>query len=176
MAQSEGLVEKAQKLKALHRPGNPLVLANAWDAATARVIEETGAGAVATTSAGVAFAHGYPDGERIPRDRMLAAISIVCASVSVPVTADVEAGYGPTPEDVRATVRGDPALLDPVHQDMVAVCARRAPGHAVVPLVGDKFYERVRRAHTIVATSEPRLYGNMILRKGVIYPEGAKAQ
>lgn len=74
----------------------------------------------------------------------------------------------------RATVRGDPVPLDPVHEEMVAVCARRAPGHAVVPLVGDKFYERVRRAHTIVATSEPRLYGNMILRKGVIYPGEAR--
>lgn len=74
----------------------------------------------------------------------------------------------------RATVRGDSVPLDPVHEEMVAVCARRAPGHAVVPLVGDKFYERVRRAHTIVATSEPRLYGNMILRKGVIYPGEAR--
>jgi L-fucose mutarotase len=76
----------------------------------------------------------------------------------------------------RATVRGDPALVDPVHSEMIAVCAKWAPDHAVVPLVGDKFYERVRRAHTIVATSEPRLYGNMILRKGVIYPEGAKTR
>lgn len=74
----------------------------------------------------------------------------------------------------RATVRGDPVPLDPVHEEMIAVCARRAPARAVVPLAGDKFYERVRRAHTIVATSEPRLYGNMILRKGVIYPEGAR--
>ena len=71
----------------------------------------------------------------------------------------------------RATVRGDPALLDPVHEEMLALCARRAPGRTVVPLVGDKFYERVRAAHSVVATSEPRLYANMILRKGVIYPE-----
>jgi len=105
-SKSEGLVEKAEKLKALHRPGNPLVLANVWDVATARVVEEAGAEAIATTSAGVAFASGYPDGERIPRDRMLAAIATVCSSVSVPVTADVEAGYGPTPEDVHVTVRG----------------------------------------------------------------------
>ena len=105
-SKSEGLVEKAEKLKALHRPGNPLVLANVWDVATARVVEEAGAEAIATTSAGVAFASGYPDGERIPRDRMLAAIATVCSSVSVPVTADVEAGYGPTPQDVRVTVRG----------------------------------------------------------------------
>jgi L-fucose mutarotase len=72
----------------------------------------------------------------------------------------------------RATVAGDPDVLDPVHDDIVAVCARRAPGHPVVPLVGDAFYGRVRAAHTIVATSEPRLYGNVIVRKGVIRPMG----
>ncbi len=71
----------------------------------------------------------------------------------------------------RATVKGDPAALDPVHQEIIDVCARRAPGFAVVPLAGDAFYDRVRAAHTIIATSEPRLYGNVIVRKGVIYPE-----
>lgn len=70
----------------------------------------------------------------------------------------------------RATVKGDPDLLDPVHKDIVAVCARRAPGKTVTPLSGDEFYNRVKAAHTVVATSEPRLYGNVIVRKGVIYP------
>ncbi len=70
----------------------------------------------------------------------------------------------------RATVKGDPDLLDPVHKDIVAVCARRAPGKLVTPLSGDQFYNRVKAAHTVVATSEPRLYGNVIVRKGVIYP------
>jgi L-fucose mutarotase len=72
----------------------------------------------------------------------------------------------------RATVKGDPDLTDPVHDDIIAVCARRAPDFAVVPLVGDAFYTRVRQAHTIVATGEPRLYGNVIVRKGVIRPGG----
>lgn len=70
----------------------------------------------------------------------------------------------------RATVQGDPDLLDPVHKDIIAVCARRAPGKVVAPLSGDEFYDRVKAAHTVVATSEPRLYGNVIVRKGVIYP------
>ena len=70
----------------------------------------------------------------------------------------------------RATVKGEPGVLDPVHLEMIAVCEHRAPGHRLVPLVGDAFYSRVRAAHTVVATSEPRLYGNMIIRKGVIYP------
>jgi L-fucose mutarotase len=70
----------------------------------------------------------------------------------------------------RACVGKDPKKLDPIHHEMVAMCKRRAPKHALVPLVGDKFYDRVRAAYAIVATSEPRLYGNMIIRKGVIYP------
>ena len=72
----------------------------------------------------------------------------------------------------RSSVKGDPALSDPVHGEIDQVCAHRAPGFAVVPLAGDAFYSRVKAAHTIIATSEPRLYANVIVRKGVIYPEG----
>lgn len=72
----------------------------------------------------------------------------------------------------RATVKGDPTLLDPVHREVIDTCARRAPGLEVVPLAGDAFYGRVKAAYAIVATSEPRLYGNIIIRKGVIYPTG----
>ena len=70
----------------------------------------------------------------------------------------------------RATVKQDRDLLDPVHADMVACCARYEPERAVVPLLGAEFYPRVKAAHTVVQTSEMRLYGNIILRKGVIYP------
>ncbi|MEO5756490.1 MAG: RbsD/FucU domain-containing protein [Mesorhizobium sp.] len=70
----------------------------------------------------------------------------------------------------RASVKGDPSLADPVHHEMEAVCARRAPGRKVVALAGADFYARVKAAHAIVATSEPRLYANIIIRKGVIYP------
>jgi L-fucose mutarotase len=69
-----------------------------------------------------------------------------------------------------ASVRGDPTKLDPVHHEMIAVCARRAPGMTVTPLAGPAFYERVKAAYAVVATSEPRLYGNFIVRKGVVRP------
>ena len=95
-----GLAEKAERLRALHRPGQPLLLANVWDAATARLMARTGFAAIATTSAGIAFARGYPDGERIPRDEMLGEIARICRAVSVPVTADLEAGYSESPEGV----------------------------------------------------------------------------
>jgi L-fucose mutarotase len=71
----------------------------------------------------------------------------------------------------RASVKGNPSLTDPVHEEMEAVCSRRAPDYALVALDGNAFYARVKNAHTIVATSEPRLYANIIIRKGVVYPE-----
>jgi L-fucose mutarotase len=70
----------------------------------------------------------------------------------------------------RAIPRGDMTALDPVHEEMVACCARHEPKQKVVPLAPADFYGRVRAAYTVVQTSEPRLYGNIILRKGVIYP------
>ena len=70
----------------------------------------------------------------------------------------------------RASVKGDPSRADPVHHEIEAICAKRAPGRKVVALAGADFYARVKSAHAIVATSEPRLYANIIIRKGVIYP------
>ncbi|HET8673168.1 MAG TPA: isocitrate lyase/phosphoenolpyruvate mutase family protein, partial [Thermoleophilaceae bacterium] len=88
------LTEKAAKLRDLHRPGEPLVLANAWDAASARAVEAAGFPAVATTSAGVAEALGYEDHQDTPPDEMLAAVARIARAVGVPVTADLEGGYG----------------------------------------------------------------------------------
>ena len=70
----------------------------------------------------------------------------------------------------RSTVKQDRDALDPVHAEMIACCARHEPDRAVTPLVGAAFYDRVKMAHTLIQTGEPRLYGNIILRKGVIYP------
>lgn len=98
--------EKAERFRALHRRGDPVVLINAWDAVSARIIEDLGFPAVATTSAGVAWSEGYPDGECISREEMLARVKRVTRAVDVPVTADLEAAYGTTPEDAAATARG----------------------------------------------------------------------
>lgn len=98
--------EKAELLLNLHREGGKLLLPNAWDVASARLVEEAGFPVIATTSAGVAFALGYPDGQKISRDEMLQVVARIAAAVKVPVTADIEAGYGPAPEDVAKTIRG----------------------------------------------------------------------
>ncbi|MDL2399148.1 RbsD/FucU family protein [Rhizobium mayense] len=73
---------------------------------------------------------------------------------------------------LRATVKQDRDAVDPVHAEMIDVCARHARDIKVVPLLPAEFYERVKHAHALVQTGEPRLYGNIILRKGVIYPKG----
>jgi L-fucose mutarotase len=70
----------------------------------------------------------------------------------------------------RATVKQDRDALDPVHRDIIACCRKHEPAQPVVPLLGADFYQRVKAAHAVVQTSEPRLYGNVNLRKGVIYP------
>src|SRR5689334_25294930 len=93
----------AVSFRTMHRGPKMLVLPNAWDVASARVFEDSGFGAIATTSAGVAFSLGYPDGQKISREEMLARVTRIARSVKVPVTADVEAGYGPRPEDAART-------------------------------------------------------------------------
>jgi 2-methylisocitrate lyase-like PEP mutase family enzyme len=79
-----------------------LALPNAWDAVSARILEELGYPAIATSSAAVAFSLGYPDGQRISRDEMLQAVGRITRAVRVPVTADLESGYGKTPEEIAA--------------------------------------------------------------------------
>lgn len=94
---------KAEALRALHRDG-VLVLPNAWDAASAALVARAGAQAVATTSGGVAWSQGRSDGHGLSRDEMVDQVRRIASVVDVPVTADVEGGYGPAPEDVAATV------------------------------------------------------------------------
>jgi 2-methylisocitrate lyase-like PEP mutase family enzyme len=94
------LAERAATLRELHRPGDPVVLPNAWDPPSARRLAATGAAALATTSVGVAEALGYEDGERTPPAEMLAAVGRIARAVELPVTADLEAGYGLGPDDL----------------------------------------------------------------------------
>jgi len=94
---------KAESLRSMHNAPPILVLPNAWDAASARIFEKAGARSIATSSAAVAFSLGHPDGQSVPRDLMLEAVARIAGVVSVPVTADVEAGYGSSPEDMAET-------------------------------------------------------------------------
>jgi 2-methylisocitrate lyase-like PEP mutase family enzyme len=94
------LAAQADELRRLHVPGSPLLLVNAWDPPSARRLMQDGYPAIASTSAGVAEALGYEDGNVTPADEMLAAVGRIAAVVDVPVTADLEAGYGLEPRDL----------------------------------------------------------------------------
>ena len=98
--------KKAEAFRAMHTGAGAVLLPNVWDVASARVIEEAGFEAIATTSAGIAFAQGFPDGQKIPADQMVTAIAHIASAIRIPVTADVEAGYGQRPEDAARTTRG----------------------------------------------------------------------
>jgi 2-methylisocitrate lyase-like PEP mutase family enzyme len=99
---------KAEAFGALHTGAEILILPNAWDAASAAVMADAGAKAVATSSAAVAWSHGYPDGDALPIPLLLATISAVARVVSVPVTADIEGGYtddlGQLGETIKAVI------------------------------------------------------------------------
>ncbi len=103
--QSPDLQSRCDLLRSLHRPGDPLLLPNAWDVATARAVVAAGFPVVATTSGGVAAALGYADHEGAPGDEMLAAAARIAGGVDVPVTVDAEAGYGMEPAELVAELR-----------------------------------------------------------------------
>lgn len=97
--------EKGGRFAALHRGPALLLLPNAWDVASALLLQRAGFPAIATTSAGIGYSLGYPVGEKMPRDEMLRAVERMASRLSVPLSADMEAGFGATPEDVAETVR-----------------------------------------------------------------------
>jgi 2-methylisocitrate lyase-like PEP mutase family enzyme len=120
-SQTVDLQSRCDLLRSLHRPGSPLLLPNAWDAATARAVVAAGFPVVATTSAGVAGTLGYEDHEGAPGDEMLAAAARIARAVEVPVTVDAEAGYGTEPAELVAALRNAGAagcnLEDTDHAD-----------------------------------------------------------
>jgi 2-methylisocitrate lyase-like PEP mutase family enzyme len=104
-SQTTDLKSRCDLLRSLHRPGDPLLLPNAWDVATARAVVAAGYPVVATTSGGVAATLGYEDHEGAPGDEMLAVAARIARSVDVPVTVDAEAGYGMEPDELVAALR-----------------------------------------------------------------------
>jgi 2-methylisocitrate lyase-like PEP mutase family enzyme len=106
---STELVRRAEAFKALHAGPSPLILLNAWDAASAAVFARAGAAAVATTSAGVAWSAGYPDGQRMAFADLLRTVSNICRVVKVPVSVDIERGFG---ADAAEVARNVAAVMD----------------------------------------------------------------
>jgi 2-methylisocitrate lyase-like PEP mutase family enzyme len=121
--------EKAIQFKRFHEGPPILVLPNAWDAASARIFEQAGARAIATTSSGVAAALGYPDGELISREMMIEVVARITRVVDCPVTVDSEAGYGATVDEVRQTIR---AVIEVGAVGINIEDSRRGAGRALV--------------------------------------------
>jgi 2-methylisocitrate lyase-like PEP mutase family enzyme len=133
--------DRAAYFRQLHN-SRPLVLPNAWDAASARVIELAGAQAIATTSAGVSWSCGRGDGQKLRRDEMIQAIRYIVQTVTVPVTADIEGGYGNgSTHDVVETVQAVIAI------GAVGINLEDSPGHDGQALLSpDVHAERIRAA------------------------------
>jgi 2-methylisocitrate lyase-like PEP mutase family enzyme len=146
---TEELVSKSESLRALHVPGHPVVLPNAWDAASARVLAEAGFAALATSSGAVAKTLGYEDGEKTPPDEMFAAIDRITRAVAIPVTADIERGYGLDPKEIVERLVEAGAVgcnledSDPLSKELIDVDEqaewlrdiRSAASDAAVPIV-----------------------------------------
>lgn len=173
MTNQNTLRDRALAFRALHVPGRPLVLPNAWDAASARIVEDAGASAVATTSAGLAWALGVPDGDQLDRERALEALVRITATVAVPVSADIESGFAKDPEGVADTVRavlaagavgvniedalyGGEGVLRPVAEQAERIAAARAAADAEgVPLfINARIDTYLRGAGGVDATLE----------------------
>lgn len=182
--------EKAAALRALHVPGHPVVLPNAWDAASALLVEEAGFPAVATSSAAIAAALGWGDGEAAPVSDMLAAAGRIARSVSVPVTIDFERGYGLKPAELveRLAQTGaaglnledsDPAtgaMIDAAEQADFLAAVRAAAKSAGIDLVvnarTDSFLRQAGSPGEQLAASIDR--GTRYLAAGAdcVYPLG----
>jgi 2-methylisocitrate lyase-like PEP mutase family enzyme len=142
--------EPTDLLRSLQVPGNPLILANAWDVATAKAVEAAGFPVVATTSAGVAEALGYHDHHGAPADEMLAQAARIVRGVEVPVTVDAEAGYGMEPAEIVATLHGMGA----------AGCNLEDTDHAKSELRDP--VEHARWLRTVREAADDRSYGLVI--------------
>ncbi|MDA0181552.1 isocitrate lyase/phosphoenolpyruvate mutase family protein [Solirubrobacter phytolaccae] len=165
--------EKAEELRRLHAAPEPLVLVNAWDAVSARVVADAGAKAIATASWSIAASRGYGDGEQIPLDQMLDAIGIVARAVELPVSADLERGFGDAGATVARAIEAGAVgcnledstadgTLEPIEEHVANVQAARAAGEAAgVPIVinartdvflqGGEFDDAVERARAYLA-------------------------
>lgn len=158
------LEAKCRRLRELHVPGNPLLLPNAWDAASAKAVVEAGFPVVATTSGGVAASLGYEDHEQAPASEMLPAAARIARSVDVPVSVDAEAGYALTPDE----------LVDALLEGGAAGCNLEDTDHRSGGLA-----EMTQHAEWLAAireTARTRAYGLVINARVDVFLPGHSSQ
>ncbi|MGA0599465.1 isocitrate lyase/PEP mutase family protein [Caulobacter sp. KR2-114] len=177
----EAQQDRARRFRAQHDAGC-FVLPNAWDIPSALMAMDAGYPAIGTTSAGVAFAMGLMDGEKIGRERMLAVAGSIARRLPIPVTADLEAGYGPSPADVAETVRLAIAAgvvgcniedSDPATRELIAADAqaeRIAAGVAAARQAGlDDFVLNARTDAYFLGRHPPDAAFEESVRRGRLY-------
>ncbi|SCX73626.1 isocitrate lyase/phosphoenolpyruvate mutase family protein [Variovorax sp. EL159] len=162
----------------LHSGPGPLVLVNAWDAASARIVERAGAPAIGTTSAGMAWSLGHADGERMPAGELLAACARICRVVSVPVTVDIERGFGDSTQAVCDLVR---ALIDMgvaginIEDGVLPGMRELAPPEILCERIGAlrqldaRFFINARTDTHFVANDDPAARYQDTLRRAQLY-------
>ena len=148
--------EKAEAFHALHVRGRPFVLLNVWDPGSAKAIAAGGAPALATGSWSVAAAHGFPDGERIPLELALDNLRRIVAGTSLPVSVDLESGYGSAPDEVARTIARaieagaigcnleDSHPADGTLRDVAVQVARLRAARAAADAAAPRFFINVR--------------------------------
>lgn len=175
--------QKAETFRALHHASELLVLPNAWDAVSAKVLQAAGFPAVATASASISWARGVRDGEGLSRDDMVDAVRLVAGAVDVPVTADIEKGFGENPAEVGQSVSRILAAgavginiedsvgigQRPVDDMQARIAAARAAGEAAdVPLVIN-----ARVDAYLLGKSGDDVYADTIARAAAWFEAGA---
>lgn len=170
------MTEAANALRALHVPGKPLVLANVWDAASAKLVEAAGFAAIATSSGAVADSLGYRDGQQAPIDEMFGAVARICRVVEIPVSVDAEAGYGRSADEFVRRLVDTGAVgcnledtdhpqksVRPVREQAAWLGAVRAAADKVgVPLVINARIDAIIRRPP--STAESDLVGEVVAR------------
>jgi 2-methylisocitrate lyase-like PEP mutase family enzyme len=174
---------KATTFRDLHHDG-ALVLPNAWDAGSAALIGCAGARAIATTSAGISWALARSDGQQVTREEMVSSVERIAAAVDLPVTADIEGGYGAEPDAVAATVRAiveagavginledsgapDGGLFDPASQAKRIQAARAAADEAGLP----ELFINIRTDVYLFGIGEPEGRLDDVLSRAAAYAE-----
>jgi 2-methylisocitrate lyase-like PEP mutase family enzyme len=172
------LAQAAERLRALHVPGTPVVLPNAWDASSARLVEAAGFPAVATASSSVSAMLGYEDGEGVPHREMFAAVGRIARAVAVPVTADIESGYGLPPDELAQMLLEAGAvgcnLEDSAHEsgglvDSDAQCRRIASLRDAADRLGVRIVINARIDVYLQEVGDPRSRTPEALRRGRLY-------
>ncbi|MGA0606139.1 isocitrate lyase/PEP mutase family protein [Phenylobacterium sp. VNQ135] len=168
---------KAEAFRNLHRGAEILVLPNAWDAASAAVMADAGAKAVATSSAAVAWAHGYPDGDALPIDKVIETVAEVARVVDAPVTADIEGGYT---DDLGKLVENVTRVVEAGAVGVNLEDGKRAPElhaakiEAIKKALGDRLFVNARTDVYLAGLAEgPAAYVETIARAARYQAAGA---